>query len=106
MYLKSSITFPANAGVFGSPSSSRMHIEVHCSRIIYETSLMVDRISSEFDIMSPAIESLGVIDCSTRTFFCSRQIPKPTFGACNTVVSVNESCEKTTSLWKDHKTHQ
>ena len=54
---------------------------------------MVGRIISDCDIPSIAIESLGVIDC-TRTFFCGRQILKPTVGACNTVPSVSESCEK------------
>ena len=94
MQSKLRITSPANAGVFGSPSSGGMRIEIHVSRIVYETTLMVVTIKPRTHILSPAIEGLGVINC-LRTFFCSGQVYQPTVGACNTVASVNEFCKKT-----------
>ena len=93
MNSKLSITFPANAGVVGAPTSGVMHIEPHSSRIKNETSLMAFRIIRCRQIVSLAIKRLGVTNCN-RTFLCSRQVHKPTVGACVTSFSVNESCEK------------
>ena len=91
MHSKLSITFPANVVVFAMTSGG-MGIEKHGSRIINETSLKFSRKRPRTHIVSLAIERLGVIDC-TSTFFFSRQVHKPTVGACNTFVSVNEFCK-------------
>ena len=93
MNSKLSITFPANAGVVGAPTSGVMHIEPHSSRIKNETSLMAFRIIRCRQIVSLAIKRLGVTNCN-RTFLCSRQVHKPPVGACNTVFSVNKFCKK------------
>ena len=95
MHLKLSITCPANAACWVASSSGWMRIEIQLNMAIvkYDTSLRVIS-SSKFPVISSlAIERFGVIDC-TRTFFCSRQVHKRTIGACNTSISVNESCEK------------
>ena len=106
MHSKLSITFRANAGVFGAPpTSGGMPIEMHFSIIIYEASLMVGTPRPRRYIASHIIERLGVINCP-RTFFCSGQVYQPSVGACNTVASVNECCKKATSLLKANKTPQ
>ena len=89
MNSKLSITFLANAGDIGAPTPRVMRIEPHSSRIINETSLMAIRMIRLRHKDSLAIERLGVTNC-IRTFLCSRQVHKPTVGACSTFVSVNE----------------
>ena len=92
MHSKLRITFLANASNVGPPSSGGMRIEIHETRIKYITSL---RIGTPRDVITKsclAIERHGVIKCS-RTFLCSRQVHKPTVGACGTFVSVNEFCK-------------
>ena len=93
MNSKLSITFLANAGDVGAPTPGVMRIIPHSSRIINETSLMAIRMIRSRHKDSLAIERLGVTNC-TRTFLCSRQVPKPTVRARQAVVSVSEFCEK------------
>ena len=92
MHSKLRITFRANASNAGTPSSGGMLIEINATRIIYKTSLRMVTPSALTKIACLAIERHGVIKCS-RTLLCSRQVQKPTVGACGTFVSVNEFCK-------------
>ena len=93
MNSKLSITFLANAGDVGAPTSGVMRIEPHSSRIINETSLMAIRMIRSRHKDGLAIETLGVTNCS-RTFLWMRQVHKPPVVACNTVFSVKKFCKK------------
>ena len=73
--------------------------------MIYDTSRRARRQINLRLIASIAIERLGVT-YGTRTFLGSRQVRKSSVGACNTFVSVNEYCQKMTSLLKSHETYQ
>ena len=105
MHSKLRITCPANTGDWGITSPRGMRIEIHFSRAPYVTSLRSARRRLLTYIASIAIESLGVTNY-TKTFLCSRQVPKPNVVAYHAFVSVNEFCEKTTSLLKAPQTHQ
>ena len=102
MHSKLRSTFSANADgpvgiVIVVKSSGGMRIEINGSHRIwiqpYETSLRIVTPGHLKLIVSLAIERRCVTNW-TRTFLCSRQVYKPTVGACSTSFSVNESCEK------------
>ena len=92
MHSKLRITFLANASGANTPSSGGMPIEIHGTRIRYITSLRYETITLLTMIGSLAIERHGVTNCS-RAFLCSRQVHKPTVGACDSFGSVDEFCK-------------
>ena len=89
MYSGLVITYFAYATCMLEVISGGVTIEKNSSIVIYRTTYMAPWPRHVFIKSSIAIEMFGVIYCTT-TFLCSRQVHKPTVGACNTVVSENK----------------